>query len=69
MFSQNILLMTIDSFIVDEPAHPRCLDSIISPVSISKISTPWLFSSAAQAGLRHTWSQTPKTGFLVTWLS
>ena len=42
----------------------RCLDSIISRVSISKISS--LKSVAAQAGLSLTWSKTPKTGFLVT---
>ena len=51
---------------VDQPAHPRslisvfvvrCLDSIISLVSISKISSLYLATVAAQ---------TPKTGFLVT---
>ena len=40
-----------------------CLDSIIPLVSISKISSLYLASVAAQ-----TWSQTPKTGFLMTWL-
>ena len=59
----------------DQPAHPRslispfvvrCLDSIISLVSISEISSLYLASVAAQAGLCLTWSQTPKTGFLVT---
>ena len=43
----------------------RCLDSIIFLVSISKISSLCLASSAAQAGLCLTWWQTPKTGFLV----
>ena len=61
----------------DQPAHPRslisafvvrCLDSIIPLVSISEISSLYLVFVAAQAGLSLTWSQTPKTGFLVTWL-
>ena len=47
----------------------RCLDSIISLVSISEISSLYLATVAAQAGLSLTWSQTPKTDFLVTWLS
>ena len=62
----------------DQPAHPRslisafvvcCLDSTISLLSISKISSLCLASVAAQAGLSLTWLQTPKTGFLVTWLN
>ena len=43
-----------------------CLDSIMPLVSISKISRLKLVSVAAQASLSLTWSQTPKTGFLVT---
>ena len=52
----------------DQPAHPCslistfvvcCLDSIISPVSISEISSLYLPSVAAQAGLCLTWLQTP----------
>ena len=43
----------------------RCLDSIISLVSISKISSLYLASVAVPAGLSLTWSRTPKTGFLV----
>ena len=43
-----------------------CLDSIIPLISISEISSLYLASVAAQAGLCLTWSQTPKTGFLVT---
>ena len=35
---------------------------------ISKISSLYLASVAEQAGLNFTWSQTPKTGFLVTGL-
>ena len=37
-------------------------------VSISEISSLYLASVAAQAGLSLTWSETPKTGFLVAWL-
>ena len=47
----------------------RCLDSIIPLVSKSEISSLYLASVAAQAGLSLTWSQTPKTGFLVTRLN
>ena len=59
----------------DQLAHPgslisafvfRCLDSI-PLVSISKIASLYLTSVAAQAGLSLPWSQTLKTGFLVTW--
>ena len=58
----------------DQPAQPhslisafviRCLDSIIPLVFISKISSLYLASVAAQAGLSLLWSQTPKTGILV----
>ena len=61
----------------DQPAHPRSLISafvlrflyrIIPLVSIFKISRLQLASEAAQPGLSLTWSETPKTGFLVTWL-
>ena len=60
----------------DQPAHlrslictfdVRCLDSIILLVSISEISSLCLGSVAAQASLSLTWSETPKTGFLVVW--
>ena len=44
----------------------HCMDSIIPLVSISEISSLYLASLAAQAGLCLTWSQTPKTVFLVT---
>ena len=60
----------------DQPAHPHslisafvvepCLDSRIPLVSISEISSLYLASVAEQAGLSLPWSQTPKTGFLVT---
>ena len=49
----------INAFVV------RCLDSI-SVVSTFAISRYWLVSVAEQAGLSLTWSQTPKTDFLVT---
>ena len=44
----------------------RYLDSITRLVSISEISNLNIASVAAQAGLCLTWSQTKKTGFLVT---
>ena len=59
----------------DQPAHPRslisvflvrCLDTIISLVSISEISSLYLATVAKQAGFSLPWSQTLKTGFLVT---
>ena len=60
----------------DQPAHPRslistfvvhCLDSIVPLVSIFKISSHYLAS--VETGLSLAWSETPKTGFLVTWLN
>ena len=59
----------------DQPAHLRslisvfvlhCLDSIISLVSMSAVSSLWLVSVAEQASLSLTWSKIPKTGFLVS---
>ena len=44
----------------------QCLDSIIRLVSKSEISSLYLASVAAKAGLSLPWSQTPKPGFLVT---
>ena len=61
--------------ITDQLAHLRslistfvvcCLDSIISLVSVSELSSLYLASVAAQASLCPTWLQTLKTGFLVT---
>ena len=61
----------------DQPAHScslistfivRYLDSIIPLLAIAEISRLKLASVAEHAGLCLTWSQTPKTGFLVTWL-
>ena len=62
----------------DQPAHGRslisafvvrCLDSIIPLVSISEISSLCLVCMTAQTNLSLPWSQTPKTGFLMTWLN
>ena len=59
----------------DQPAHPRslistfivrCLDSVIPLVSVSKISSLYLASVSAQAGLSLSLSQIPKTGCFVT---
>ena len=59
----------------DQPAHScslistfvvHCLDSLISLVSISEISSFYLACVPQQAGLSLTWWQTPKTGFVVT---
>ena len=51
------------------PFVVHCLDGILPLVSISEISSLYLASVAAQAGLCLTWSQTPKAGFLVTRLN
>ena len=59
----------------DQPVHPRslisafvirCLDCIIPLVSKFEISNLYISSVAAQAGLSLPWSQTLKTGFVVT---
>ena len=56
----------------DQPAHPRslisafvvrCLDSVMSLVSVTKISSLILASVAEQATLRLTWSETPEDTF------
>ena len=56
----------------DQPAHPRslisalvvrCLDSVMSLVSVTKISSLMLASIAEQASLRLTWSETPEDTF------
>ena len=72
---QNPFLPYANNKGTDQPGHlhslisafvVRCLDSIIHLVSRSIISCFWLASVAAQAGFSFPWSQTPKTGFLVT---
>ena len=56
----------------DQPAHPRslisafivrCLDSVMSLVSVTKISNLMLASVAEQASLSLTWSETPEDTF------
>ena len=47
----------------------RCLDSIISVVSLCKISRLQTVAVAEQAGLSFIWLQTLKTGFLMTRLN
>ena len=56
----------------DQPAHPcslistfvvRCLDSVMSLVSVTKISSLMLASVAEQASLSLTWSETPEDTF------
>ena len=56
----------------DQPAHPRslisafvvrCLDSVMSLVSVTKISSLMLASVDEQAGLSLTWSETPEDTF------
>ena len=47
----------------------RCIDSTIPLVSITEISSLYLASVAARAGLSLLWSQTLKTDFIVTRLN
>ena len=56
----------------DQPAHPhslisafivRCLDSVISEVSVTKISSLMLVFAAEQVSLSLTWSETPEDAF------
>ena len=56
----------------DQPAHPRslistfvvhCLDSVVSLVPVTKISSLMLASVAEQASLSLTWSETPEDTF------
>ena len=60
----------------DQPAHPRslisafvvrCLDSLIPLLAINVAEIT--ISSVEQEGLSFNWSETPKTGFLVTRLN
>ena len=75
---ENLFLPYSNNKGADQPAHSRSLisafvvsflNSIIPLLAIDEISRPKLLSSAEQAGLSLNWSQTPKTGFLPTWLS
>ena len=56
----------------DQPAHSRslisafvvrCLDNVMSLISVTKISSLMLASAAEQASLSLTWSETPKDTF------
>ena len=56
----------------DQPAHPRslisafvvrCLDSVMSLVSVTKISSIMLPSVGEQASMCLTWSETPEDTF------
>ena len=56
----------------DQPAHPRslisafvvrCLDTVMSLVSVTKLSSLLLASVAEQAILSLTWSETPEDTF------
>ena len=58
--------MHLRSLISTFVKNVRCLDSIISLVSISEIPSLYLASVAVQAGLSLPWSKPQKTGFLVT---
>ena len=57
---------------VDQPTHPRslisafvvrCLDSVMSLVSVTKIASLMLASVTEQASLSLTWSETPEDTF------
>ena len=72
---ENLFMLYANNNGTDQSAHPRslisafivrCLDSIIPLVSNSEISSLYLASVAAQAGLSLPLSKTPKTGLLVT---
>ena len=59
-------------FICNCPADQRlCFRYIYTTIPLlskSEILSPWPYSVAEQPGLRRTWSETPKTGFLTTML-
>ena len=74
---QNLLLPYANNIGADQPAHPcnlistfvvHYLDSIIPLIATAIISRLSLVSGAEQACLSLTWSETPKTCFIVTWL-
>ena len=74
---ENLFMPYVNNKGADQPAHPRslisafvvrCLDSITPLVSIPEISSLYLASVTAQAGLSLPGSQTLKTGFHVTTL-
>ena len=74
---ENLFMPYANNKGADQPAHPRslisifvvrCLDSIIPILAIAQISRLEHVSVAEQIVLSLTWTQSPKTGFLVTWL-
>ena len=56
----QISLQSVQS---DQRLYCRCLDSVMSLVSVTKISSLMLASVAEQAGLNLTWSETPEDTF------
>ena len=76
---ENLFIPYANNKVADQPVHllglicaivVHCLNSIIpTTFAKSKISKLWLVTVAEQAGLSITWSKTPMTGFLVTWLN
>ena len=76
MSRENLFMPYANNRGADQPAHPhslisafvvRCQNCIISILAKSKISRLQLASEAEQPSLSLTWSETLKTGFLVTW--
>ena len=65
-YMSHIMRKPVYAICEQQRRRSACLDSIIPLVSISEISSLYLASVAAQAGLSLPRSQTPKTGFLVT---
>ena len=72
---RNLFLPYANNKGADQPAHPRSListfvvrslDSKIPLLAIAKISRLLLVSVTEKAGLSLSWSETPKTGFLMT---
>ena len=72
---ENLFLPYANNKGADQRAHPRilisafvihCLDSMIPLVSMSEISSLYIASVAVQGVLSLTWSEIPKTGFLMT---
>ena len=59
--AQISLRSLISAFVV------RCLDSTIPLLAVAEISSLLQVSVAKRTGLSLTWSETLKTGFLVTW--
>ena len=71
-FFLHVCVSYANNKVADQPAHPRslisafvvrCLDSVMSLVSVTKISSLMLASVAEQASLSLTWSETPEDTF------